>query len=140
MKRVLIDTNIVVDFFLKLPEFFDAADMIFQAVRDRKIVGCLSASVVTDLYYILGRRVNEQYARDVVEVIYTAFRILTIDRRLIREALDAPMDDFEDAVQAVTAKKIGVTAVVTRDKKGFINSGLQVYSPEEFLDTLKMNQ
>ena len=98
MKRVLIDTNIVVDFFLKLPEFFDAADMIFQAVRDRKIVGCLSASVVTDLYYILGRRVNEQYARDVVEVIYATFRILTIDRRLIREALDAPMDDFEDAV------------------------------------------
>jgi predicted nucleic acid-binding protein len=136
MKRVLIDTNIAVDFYLKLPEFFDAADGIFQAVRDRKIVGCLSASVVTDLYYILGRRVNDKYAREVVEAIYATFRILTVDRRLIREALDAPMDDFEDAVQAVTAKKIGVTTVVTRDRKGFVNSGLQVYSPEEFLEKL----
>ena len=60
-----------------------------------------------------------------------------MNRRTIREALDAPMTDFEDAVQAVTVKKIGVNVVVTRDKTGFGDSGLQVYSPEEFLETLK---
>jgi len=62
MKRVLIDTNVALDFYLKLPEFFEAADRIFQAIRDRKIVACLSASVVTDLYYILARMKNEKYA------------------------------------------------------------------------------
>jgi len=138
MKRVLIDTNIAIDFFLKSPEFFETADQIFQAIRSRKIVGCISASVVTDLYYILERKTkDEAYAREVVESVYATFRILTVDRRMIREALDAPMSDFEDAVQAVTARKIGVTTVVTRDKKGFTDSGLKVYSPEEFLEVLK---
>jgi len=137
MTRVLIDTNIALDFYLKLPEFFEAADKIFQAIRDRKIVACLSASVVTDLYYILERRKNEKYAQEVVEIVYATFRILTVNRRTIREALDAPMTDFEDAVQAVAAKKIGVNVVVTRDKAGFLDSGLQVYLPEEFLETLK---
>jgi len=47
------------------------------------------------------------------------------------------MSDFEDAVQAVTVKKIGVNVVVTRDKTGFGDSGLHVYLPEEFLETLK---
>ena len=134
MKRVLIDTNVAIDFYLKLPEFFEAADRIFQAIRNRKIVACISASVVTDLYYILERRVSEQFAREVVEAIYATFRILTVDRRTIREALDAPMADFEDAVQAVTVKKIGVNVVVTRDKTGFLDSGLDAYSPEEFLE------
>ena len=46
------------------------------------------------------------------------------------------MTDFEDAVQAVTVRKIGVNIVVTRDKTGFGDSGLQVCSPEEFLETL----
>ena len=136
MRRVLIDTNVALDFYLKLPEYFEAADRIFQAIRDRKIVACLSASVVTDLYYILERRKNEKYAREVVEIVYATFRILPVNRRTIREALDAPMTDFEDAVQAVTVKKIGVNVVVTRDKTGFGDSGLQVYSPEEFLETL----
>ena len=79
---------------------------------------------------------NKKYAREIVEIVYATFRILTVDRRTIREALDAPMADFEDAVQAVTVRKIGVNDVVTRDKTGFLDSGLRVYSPEEFLETL----
>jgi predicted nucleic acid-binding protein len=134
MKRVLVDTNVALDFFLKRPEFFAAADRIFQAIKNRKIVGCLSASVVTDLHYLIGRKTNEPHARKVVENVYATFRILAVDRRLIREALDKPMPDFEDALQAVTAVKIGVNDVVTRDKEGFSNSGLQVYSPDEFLE------
>ena len=137
MKRVLIDTNIAVDFYLKQPGFFEAADRIFQAIKNRKFAGCLSASVVTDLYYIIGRKTNEKHAREIVENVYATFRILTVDRQLIREALDRPMPDFEDALQAVTATKVGVEIVVTRDKKGFLDSGLQVYSPEEFLKALK---
>jgi predicted nucleic-acid-binding protein len=137
MKQVLLDTNVLMDFFQKRPEFFGAADQIFLAIRSRKLVGCISASMVTDLYYILGRKVSEKYAREVVEVIYATFRILAVNRQLIREALDSLMPDFEDAVQAVTVQKIGVTTVVTRDKEGFMNSGLRVYSPEEFLEELK---
>ena len=137
MKRILLDTNVALDFYLKESPFFEAADRIFQAIRSRKIVACISASVVTDLYYILGRRVNEKFAREVVEIVYATFRILTVDRRTIREALDAPMADFEDAVQTVTVRKIGVNTVVTRDKTDFHDSGLRVCSPEEFLETLK---
>jgi len=133
MKQVLIDTNVALDFYMQRPEFFEAADRIFQAIRDRKIAACISASVVTDLYYMLGRRVNEKHAREVVDIIYATFRILTVSRRLIREVLDSPIDDFEDAVQAAAAKHCGIDIVVIRDKAGFANSGLQVYSPEEFL-------
>ena len=48
-----------------------------------------------------------------------------------------PVSDFEDAVQAAAAKDFGIDIVVTRDKTGFLDSGLRVYSPEEFLEALK---
>ena len=40
-----------------------------------------------------------------------------------------------DAVQAAAAQDFGIDIVVTRDKSGFGDSGLRVYSPEEFLET-----
>jgi len=45
--------------------------------------------------------------------------------------LDFAMKRGEHYVSALGIMK------VTRDKEGFINSGLQVYSPEEFLEVLK---
>ena len=47
------------------------------------------------------------------------------------------LDYAEDAVQAAAARDFGIDVVVTRDKTGFRDSGMQVYSPEEFLETLK---
>ena len=31
----------------------------------------------------------------------------------------------------------GIDIVVTRDKTGFLDSGLRVYSPEEFVEAMK---
>jgi hypothetical protein len=47
------------------------------------------------------------------------------------------MADFEDAVQAAAAQDCEIDIVITRDKAGFHDSGLNVYSPEEFLKALK---
>ena len=72
-----------------------------------------------------------------MEYVYQTLRILPVIRETIRVALDSGMDDFEDAVQAAAAQDFGVEIVVTRDKKGFHNSGLRVYSPDEYLQAFK---
>lgn len=137
MKRVLIDTNVAVDFFLKRDEFFANADMIFSAVRERKFLGCVSSSIVTDLYFIIGRKINEQRAREVVESVYATLGILPVDRKTIGTALASGMEDFEDAVQAMAARDCGIETVVTRNPRDFTSSGLRVYSPKEFLKALE---
>ena len=59
-----------------------------------------------------------------------------MNRTVLDDARVANMPDFEDAVQAAAAKHCGIDTVVTRDKADFSNSGLQVFSPEEFLATV----
>jgi predicted nucleic acid-binding protein len=43
------------------------------------------------------------------------------------------MKDFEDAVQATAAQRNGIEVIITRNKDDFANSGLKVFTPDQFL-------
>ena len=135
--QILLDSNVVIDHILKRTDFVESAEKIFKQIEVGTIVGCMSSSAVTDVYYIVENNTTHDHAWKMMEYIYQTLRILPVIRRTIRDALDSGMDDFEDAVQAAAAQDFGINIVITRDKTGFSNSGLQVYSPEEFLETLK---
>ena len=134
---VLLDSNVIVDYALKRPGFVENAKKIFKQTEDGTIVGCMSSSAVTDVYYIVESKTTHDYAWALMEYLYQTLRIVPVIRETIREALDSGMYDFEDAVQAAAARDFGIDMVVTRDKTGFHDSGLRVCSPEEFLETLK---
>ena len=136
--NVLVDTNVALDYFLKREGFAENARRVFHVIISGDINGCLSSSMVTDLYFSVNkRRKSASIARMVVEEVYRYLTILTVSEETIGEALALQMDDFEDAVQAAAAQNFGIDIVVTRDKTGFQDSSLRVYSPEEFLETLK---
>ena len=134
-RHVLLDTNVIVDWLLKRAYFVENAKKIFRLIDTGAFVGCISSSAITDVYYLIETKTPPGYAWEMMEYIYQTLRILPVIRETIRDALDSKMSDFEDAVQAAAAKHCGIDIVVTRDKAGFHNSGLQVYSPEEFLAT-----
>jgi len=136
--HVLLDSNIVVDFLLLRPGFADNAEEIFRQIKAGAFVGCISSSAITDVYYIIETKTPSGYAWEMMEYLYRALRILPVIRETVRDALDSKMDDFEDAVQAAAAKNCGIDTIVTRDKAGFANSDLRVFSPEEFLATVPL--
>lgn len=136
-QHVLLDSNVIVDYALKRSGFVENAEMIFKQIEEETIVGCISSSAVTDVYYIVANKTNDDYAWEMMEYIYQTLRILPVIQETIRAALDSGMHDFEDAVQAAAARDIGIGIVVTRDRAGFHNAGLRIYSPEEFLEIQK---
>jgi len=59
-------------------------------------------------------------------------------KQLLR-ALKSKTEDLEDASQIECANKIGkINYIISRDKKGFINSTIDVLYPEELIE-LKNN-
>ncbi|MCL2745248.1 MAG: PIN domain-containing protein [Planctomycetaceae bacterium] len=135
--NVLIDTNVALDYFLKREGFAENAKRVFHELISGENNGCLSSSVVTDIYYCIRRqKCDAKIARKAVEEIHHYLTILTVSEETIGKALVLPMPDFEDAVQAAAAHDCHIDIVVTRDKTGFLDSGLNVYSPEEFLEML----
>ncbi len=50
--KILIDTNIVLDYLLEREPFLQDAEMLFQALDSGKLVGYVTATTLTDIFYI----------------------------------------------------------------------------------------
>ena len=59
----------------------------------------LSASTVTDIYYILHKSKGHQETIDFLKNLFDFVEIAGVDKFVIMEALENEMTDFEDAVQ-----------------------------------------
>ncbi|MEX0270944.1 type II toxin-antitoxin system VapC family toxin [Leptolyngbyaceae cyanobacterium UHCC 1019] len=50
--KILIDTNVVLDFLLQRELFFQDAEHLFQAVGKGQVIGYVTATTLTDIFYI----------------------------------------------------------------------------------------
>ena len=52
--RVLIDTNVLLDFLLQRELFFQDAERLFQAIDSGQIFGYVTATTLTDIFYSIS--------------------------------------------------------------------------------------
>ncbi|MBD2092661.1 PIN domain-containing protein [Microcoleus sp. FACHB-1515] len=132
--RTLIDTNIVLDFLLQREPFFQDAELLFQAIDEGEITGYVTATTLTDIFYISRRHTRSiEQARQAVSETLTAMVICPVDRAVLELAFDSGLPDFEDAVQISSAVAQGLEAIVTRDAQGFSSSSIPVLSIQDLL-------
>lgn len=138
--KVLLDTNIVLDAIAAREPFKDAAQQIILLIADDVIEGCVTANCLTDIYYIARKTLSDTGAREALRNIFELFSIVDLRGRDCEAALDIAMDDYEDAVALVCARKAGVDYIVTRDDV-FLRSESKALaiSPKDFLGKIKPN-
>ncbi len=79
--RVLIDTNIVLDFLLQREPFSQDAELLFQAIDVGEVVGYVTATTLTDIFYISRRHTRSiEQARQAVSETLTVMMICPVDR------------------------------------------------------------
>ncbi|MGB3311876.1 MAG: PIN domain-containing protein [Nodosilinea sp.] len=107
--RVLIDTNIVLDFLLQREPFSQNAELLFQTIDEGEIVGYITATTLTDIFYIARRHTRSvEQARQAVSAMLTAMMICPVDRVVLESAFNSGLVDFEDAVQIFSAATQGL--------------------------------
>ncbi|MBO6219221.1 MAG: PIN domain-containing protein [Treponema sp.] len=132
--KVLIDTNIILDVCFERAEFQDYSTQIFSLIEQKKLAGCISASSVTDIYYLARKQFRDtEKALWTIKRLSQLFKILKADEKSIRYAVDLHWSDFEDSVQYSVAKQSHVKAIITRNTKDYSQSQIPVYTPAEFL-------
>ena len=131
--KIVLDNNIVLDAILERKPFNKLAELIMTACADTH-KGYISANSLTDIFYALRKTTNSALAKATIKKLMELFEIINIDAEDCFSALALPMDDFEDALIAVCAKKVGTDYIITRDIE-FIkaDSPVKVVSPEDFL-------
>lgn len=132
--RILIDTNIILDFLSPREPFFQDASLLFQAIDTGEITGYVAATTLTDIFYISRKHTKSlEKARQVIFDVLTILIICPTDRAVLESAFNSGLTDFEDAVQIFSAVAQSLDAIVTRDAKGFLSSSIPVYSIQQLL-------
>lgn len=112
MKRVLFDTNVVLDALLERAPWVTEAAACWRASDDGLIMGCLTATSLTDIFYVGRKQKGLIGAREAVRVCLDAFVICTVDRQSLEQAIDLPGGDFEDNLQIVCASLADLEAIL----------------------------
>jgi predicted nucleic acid-binding protein len=136
MKRVLFDTNIILDVLLDRQPHAETSAAAWGAVETGASQGMLAAHAVTRIHYLAGREMGSVKARRIVSAILRVFEVAAVDGGVIQEALQLPFHDFEDAVTASAARSAGCECIVTRDPKGFRGSPVRALTPEAVIPLL----
>ena len=133
MKRVLFDTNVILDVLLERRLHAETSASAWAAVETRKIEGMLAAHAVTTIHYLVRKEQGNLKAKRILSSILRVFQIAAVDAIVIQEALQLPFADFEDAVTAAAARVAGCDFIVTRDPKGFRESPIRALAPEAIM-------
>lgn len=134
--RVLIDTNVILDFLQEREPFVENAARLFERIDAGEIEGFIAATTtITNIYYIVRRAAGRVVAQDAITQVLSDLNVCTVDLDVLEQALALNFEDFEDAVQYACAVAYSVDAIVTRDASGFINAEVPVVLPLE-IDTI----
>ncbi|MDR2542401.1 MAG: PIN domain-containing protein [Treponema sp.] len=132
--KILIDTNVIIDILEKRELFFDDSYMTVQLGLEGKIETFMSASAITDVYYILYRSLhNKEKAKEKIFALTNLVNICNTTNDDITNALVLFINDFEDAVTASIAKREKANYIITRNERDFINSPVPAINPSHFL-------
>ncbi len=137
MKSVLIDTDVLLDFYLDRKPFSDDSLQLLLKCEQKQFRAYITPVIVANTYYILRRQATHHYVIERLQILLNTITILSMDQKQVLAALESKFTDFEDALQyfsAVNSNKID--AIITRNIKDFKKSTLPVFTPNEFLATL----
>ena len=137
MKRVLIDTDVILDFFFDRKPFSDNAAKVLSLCESREIKGLITSVIISNVYYLLRQTSTHEKVIGKLMQLVTVTEVLTTDRDVIIKALNSNFKDFEDALQNYSAELNGqIDLIVTRNIKDFKNSSLGVMTPGNYLKTI----
>ena len=134
MKRVLFDTDVLLDFLFDRKPFSDHTLKLLLACQDKKMIGFLTPVIFSNMYYILRQQASHVYVKEKLDVLLSILRVLSMSEQTVHLAINSSFKDMEDALQYFSAlKNANVDAILTRNTKDFKKSAIPVFLPSEWI-------
>ncbi|MBO6216565.1 MAG: PIN domain-containing protein [Prevotella sp.] len=136
--RVYIDTNILVDLVLARKDFLSDAQRLFALGYANEIQLLVSAlSFVNTLYIGKKYKFSIEEVKSKLKIIADFADVVDLRGQNVVDMLDSNWKDYEDATQFRSALDEQADCIITRNKKDYTNSSIEVLTPPEFLLRIK---
>ena len=135
MKRIFLDTNIMID-YIDNRAGADDAEQIFACGFSGEVLLYASSLTFANMAYIIkGRTQEEKY--DALRQMAGIVEILPLGKQEVVSAIAQPVKDFEDMLQYQCAKAAGCDYIVTNDRRHYEFSDIPHFSSKIFVEQLE---
>lgn len=131
--KLLIDGNIILDVLQKREPHYEDSAKVWKMCETDLAEGCVSALTFANLVYVMRKELDAEKINEVLKKMSLIFTFEDLNASDISTAAQMQWDDFEDAIQAATAKRIHADHIITRNVKDFKKSQIMAFTPAEFL-------
>ncbi len=132
MKKVFLDTNIILDLIADRKPFSKHAIEIFNKAEVKKIKLFTSSHSIETTHYLMKKYLDEKTFRNVLYNLLDYLTVIPVDLDVLKKGLRSNHKDLEDAIQILCASTIEkIDCIVTRNTKDFRNSDILVLTPDE---------
>jgi predicted nucleic acid-binding protein len=126
--RVLLDTNVVLDWLLDRKPWSDDALPLWQARDTGRLITYIAASILTDIFYIARRQIGNDAALAGIDQSL-ALEVALVDKVTLLRARELPGSDFEDNIAIACAEAERLDFIITRNIDDFRHSSIQAIEP-----------
>ena len=137
MDRILIDTDVILDFFFDRKPFSEYSSQILGLCETNKIKGYVTPVIYSNVYYLLRQTAKHEKVIENLKLLLSITDVLTMDKEVVVNAVNSKFKDFEDSLQNFAAVKDGkIDVILTGNLKDFKKSEIGVMSPESYMKTI----
>jgi predicted nucleic acid-binding protein len=134
--KAFIDTNVLLDFLLRREPHYAAAARLIDRVESGEVEAFVSAISFNNIFYLARKHMGVDGARNLLRELRKLCKIVPLDENVLDQAIVLTINDYEDAIQAVSAGRVGSPYIITRNARDFERTKVKAYAPEEFLAVL----
>ena len=129
--RLLIDANVILDVLQNREPHVKDSSVIWKLCETRQAEGFISALTFANLVYIMRKELNPEQIEEVMQKLSLIFTFAELSPSDLTTAAHLQWDDFEDALQSVTAERIHADYMVTQNVRDFLKSKVTAFTPAE---------
>ncbi len=135
MKRLFLDTNFVMDYFVR-EDFQGDSEKLITIEKRARTQFFISYLTIANFAYIM-RKMDSEDLKSLIRQICKSFIVISNTEAQIQRALELSSKDFEDTLQYQAALDAGCDYIITRNEKDFSFSSIPVMSASNYLQQYK---
>ena len=135
--KVFVDTNLLLDVLAEREPFYKHSARVWSMAETGAWKCMISVISLNNIFYIVRKTRDTATARQVLVLLRDVFTGVALSPRILNQAIDSDMADFEDAIQFYSAIHVGAEYLLTRNVSDFPQDSLPVLTPEEFFAVLE---
>ena len=137
--KILVDTNVFLDFLLNRDEQADYAEAFFKTCRAKHHSIYLTSMQFRDIEYFAHKQFhNQKEAKKILEITYSLIsKCLSLSADNAINSLFSDYKDFEDQMLIKAAEESLLDCIVTDNIKDFVNNegSLPLFTPKTFVES-----